>query len=112
MGALVLAEIPDPHIARAVAADELPLVGVNDYIVDRAVVVVVALDRACASVPDLERAVFGTCYHPFALDVECYACDVAGMAFEGEERVGIGRGADVVELDVFVAGGREPALVG
>ena len=43
--------------------------------------------------------------------MESYARDVAMVALEGEEGGGV-RGADVVEFDVFAAGGGEEALVG
>jgi hypothetical protein len=54
MAALVLAEIPDPHISAAVAGNELSLVWMNDDVVDRYAVGVVPLDVATSSVPDLD----------------------------------------------------------
>lgn len=46
MRALVLAEVPDPYVATAIATDQFSLVWVNDHIVDRDTVGVVALDIA------------------------------------------------------------------
>lgn len=80
-------------------------------IVDSAAVVVAALDGATACFPNLDGAILGACDHPLALAVECDARDVARVALEGQQGVGIGR-FDVEELDGMVAGGREEALVG
>ena len=43
--------------------------------------------------------------------MEGYACDVARMSIESEDRIGV-RGLDVVELDGVVAGGCQVAFVG
>lgn len=67
---LVLRQVPDPHVAASVAADEFALVGVDDYVVYGDAVAVVALDVAASRVPDLDGAVFGTRHHPFAFAVE------------------------------------------
>jgi hypothetical protein len=109
--ALVLAEVPDAHVAPAVAANELALVRMDDYIIHRCAVRVVALDAACARVPYLDSAVLGARYHPLALAVERNAGDVGRVAFEGQDGIGI-CGLDLVELDGVVAGGGEEALVG
>ena len=76
MRAFVLAEVPDAHVAAAVAADELALVRVDDDVVDRHAVGVVALDIATARVPDLDGPVFRRRNEPFGLAVERDACDV------------------------------------
>lgn len=83
----------------------------DDHIVDRAPVQVVALDAPRARVPDLHRTVFGARHHPFALAVERDARDVARVSIEGEHGAWVG-GADVVELDVVIARCGEVALVG
>lgn len=57
VGAAVLGEVPDPHAAGPVAADDLALVGVYDDVVGGAAVVVAALDGAAAGLPDLDGAV-------------------------------------------------------
>lgn len=108
---LVLAQIPDAHIASAIAADQLALVRVDDDIVDGHAVGIVTLHAARARVPDLDGAVFGARHHPFALAMECHAGDVGGVSFEGEDGVRICR-LDLVELDGVVARCGEEALVG
>lgn len=110
MRALVLAEIPNPHIAPPITTDELPLVRVDDHIIDRHSMRVVALYAPRACIPDLDRAVLGRCHHPFPLAVERNAGDVGRVAFKGEHGVRV-RGLDFVELDRVVARGREEALV-
>lgn len=44
--ALILSQVPDPHVTTAIAADELSLIWMNDYIVDRNTMSVVALNVA------------------------------------------------------------------
>lgn len=111
VAAIVLGEIPDLDTAGAVAADDLALVGVDDDIVGGAAVIVAALDGAGARLPDLDGAVLGAGHHPLTLAVEGDAGDVARVALEGQQRVGVGA-LDVEQLDGVVAGGREEALVG
>lgn len=43
--------------------------------------------------------------------MEGYACDVARVSIEGENRIGVCR-FDVIELDSVVAGGGQVAFVG
>lgn len=111
MRAFVLSQIPYSHIAPAVATYQLPLVGMYNHIIDRAIVMVYPLYATRSRVPYLDRAVFRTRDHPFALAVKGYACDIPSVAVEGEEGIGV-RGADVVEFDIVVAGSSEVALVG
>lgn len=111
MTAAVLSQVPDLDTSRAVATDDLALVGVNDDVIGRASVVVTALDGACASLPDLDGAVLGARDHPLALAVERDARDVARVALERQQRVGVGA-LDVEQLDGVVAGRGEEALVG
>lgn len=83
----------------------------NNYIIDSAEVIVVALDAACSGVPYLYGAVFRGGYHPFSLAMKGHACDVVGVTFEGEDRAGVG-GLDVVEFDGVMSSGGEISLVG
>lgn len=82
-----------------------------NHIVDRAVVMVNPLYATRSRIPYLDRAVFGTRDHPFALAVKGHACDIPSMTVESEQWIGV-RGADVVEFDIVVAGSSEVALVG
>jgi hypothetical protein len=111
VGAVILSQIPDANTSPTVAADDLALVGVDYYIVDRMAVRVAALNSARTSLPDLDCTILGTCYHPFSLTVECDTGDIAGVAIKGKERVWV-RGFDIVELDCMVTGSCEEALVG
>lgn len=61
--ALVLAQVPDPHVAAAVAGDELALVGMDHDVVDRHAVGVVSLDQSGAGIPDLDRACASLALH-------------------------------------------------
>ena len=120
VGAFVLAQVPDADIPPAIARDQLPLIRMNDHIVDgsdmsdqvshRGAVDVVALDAACSRIPHFHRAIFGARHHPFALTVECHTGDVARMTIEGEDRVRIG-GADIVELHIVISGRGQVAFV-
>lgn len=111
MTALVLAQIPDPHVPAAITADQLALIRMNHNIIHRHPVCIVALHVPAARVPDLDGAVLARRHQPLALAVERHARDVAGVAVKRQDRVGVGR-LDVVELDRVVACGREVALVG
>lgn len=111
MRAFILAQIPDPNVPTAIAADQLALVRVDNHIIDRHAVGVVSLQAAAARVPDLDRAVLGARDHPFAVAVEGHACDVCRVSVEGEDCVRV-RGFDVVEFHGVVPGGGEEALVG
>lgn len=113
MCTFILAQIPDSNIPTSITRDQLSLVRVDDHIVDgrdmrdqvsrRSAVDVIALNAARSCIPDFDRAIFGAGHHPFALAMERNAGDVAGVAVEGEDRIGVGR-ADVVELHVVVSG--------
>lgn len=111
MRALVLPQIPNPYVAPSIARNQLPLIRMNDDVVNRGAMQIIALDTARARIPDLHRAVLGARHHPLPLAVERDAGDVARVAVEGEYGVGV-RGADVVKLDIVVSGGGEIALVG
>ena len=111
MGAFAFAEIPDADVAAAVAADQLTLIRVDDYIVDRMSVLVVALDLTRSCVPNSYGAVFRTCHHPLALTVECNTSDIVCMPFKLHNRVRVAR-FDVVETHHVSASCREVLLVG
>jgi hypothetical protein len=110
VGTLVLAQVPDANRARAVAADELALVRVDDHIVDGRAVVVVALDRAGPDVPNLDCAVLRARDHPLALTVEGDGRHVGRVPFKGQDGRRVRR-LDLVELDDVVARGGQEALV-
>ena len=59
VGTLVLSQVPDPYITTPVAANQLSLVRVDDHVVDRHAMGVVALNIARSRIPDLNGAVLG-----------------------------------------------------
>lgn len=83
MATLVLSQIPDPYIATTIAAHKLPLIRMDHYIIYWHAVAIIPLDGALSCVPDLDRAVFRRCDHPFPLAVEGDACYVGGVPVEG-----------------------------
>lgn len=111
MAALVLAQVPNAHVAATITADKLALIRVDHDVVDRHAMCVIPLNVAAPRVPDLDRAVFATGHEPFRLAVERDAGHIAGVSVEGEYCVGVRR-FDVVQLDRVVSGGGEVALVG
>lgn len=111
MTALVLSQVPDPHIPSPITANQLPLVRVNNHIIHRDAMGIVPLHIAAARIPDLDRAVFARRHQPLGLAVECDARDVGRVTVEGEDGVGVRR-FDIVELDGMMAGRGEVALVG
>ena len=110
MGTIILGEIPDTNTTATIATNDLALVGVNDDVVGGAAVVVAALDGAAAGLPDFDGTVLARSHHPLALAVKGDASYVAGVALEGQQRVGIRR-LDVKQLHGVVAGGSQEALV-
>jgi hypothetical protein len=110
MTTLILAQIPYSNIAAPITADQLSLIRMDNDIIDRNAMRIVALHVARACIPDLDRAVFTGGYHPFPLAVEGYACYVGCVAVEGQDGVGVGR-FYVVEFYRVVAGGGEVAFV-
>jgi hypothetical protein len=87
------------------------LVGVDHYVVDWRAVGIASLNRAASRFPDLDRAIFRACDHPFSLAVECDARDVASVTFESKKRVWV-CGFDVVEFDRVMASSGEESFVG
>lgn len=111
VGAGILSQIPDSHCPTPVTTDDLSLVRVDHDIINRRGVVIAPLYGPRPGFPYLHGAVLRRGYHPLALAVEGHAGDIALVALEGEDGVGVRR-LDVVELDGVVAGGGEVALVG
>ena len=112
MGAFVLSQIPDPHIPSSVTAYELSLIRMDNHIIDRTAVRIIPLHRCSPGIPNLYSAIFGAGDHPFPFAMESHAGDIARVPLESEKRCGV-RGADVVELDIVVAGrGEEPLVRG
>lgn len=109
--ALILSQIPDPHVSSSVTANEFSLIWVDDHIIDWNPVCIVSLYRARPCVPDLDRSILGASYHPFAFAVESNAGYIARVTVEGEDCIGI-CGFDVVELHRVVTGSCEVAFVG
>ena len=110
MRALVLSQVPNPHITPTVTADQLPLIRMNNHIVDRRAMRIIALHAPRTRIPYLDGAVLGARHHPFSFAVERDAGYVGGVAFEGEDGVGV-CGFDFVEFDRVVTGGGEEAFV-
>jgi hypothetical protein len=111
MRAFILSQIPNAHIPTAIAADQLTLIRMDDHIVDRRTMGIVALHAARPRIPNLDRTVFGASDHPFSLAVKCNSRNVRGVAFEGEDGVWVRR-FDLVELDGMVSSGGKKAFVG
>lgn len=121
MGALVLPQIPDPHISTTITRNKLALIGMNDNVINGSdmgddisnggPMGVVALNASCPSVPDFDSAILGAGDHPFALAMEGYASDVSRMAIKREHRAWICR-AYVIELDIVISSCGEVTLVG
>jgi len=84
--ALVFSKVPDANVSSSVATDELSLIGVNDHIVHRGAVTVIALDTAAPRVPDFDGMILRARDHPLALAMEGYASNIACVAFERKDR--------------------------
>ena len=111
MCTLVIAQIPNHDDTAPVGRDKLTLVGVDDNIVDRVVVIVAALNQTRACVPDPNSVVFGGGDHPLALAVKCDARDIVCVAFKGHDGLRVGR-FDVVKADNMTTGCGKVFLVG
>ena len=111
MRTIVFSQIPYPDTASAITTDDLALIGMDDYIVDRTAVGITSLDRTTASFPDLNCAILRACDHPFPLAMKCDSRNVSSVTFECEERIRV-RGFDVVEFHGMVTRSCEKALVG
>ncbi len=111
MGTIILRQIPDPNTATSITADNLPLVGMDDNIIDRRPVRIASLDRATSRLPDLDRAILRARDHPLALAMKRNARNVPSMTFEREQGIGVCR-LDIVELDRVVTGRSEESFVG
>lgn len=85
-----LAQVPDTDHTGVVTTDELALVGMNDYIIDRSSVNVVPLQATSTSIPDLHSSILGAGDHPFPLTVECHTGDVVCVTFKCNHGIRIG----------------------
>lgn len=110
MRAVILGQVPDSDTSTTIAADDLALVRVDNYVIDWAAVAVAALNSAAAGLPNLDSAILRAGNHPFALTVERNAGDVVGMALEGQDWVWVCR-FDIVELDAVMTSSCEESLV-
>lgn len=110
VGAHTLSQVPDPYHTSMITADEFPLVRVDDNVIDRSSVGVIALKTAGTGIPDLHSSILRARDHPLALAVEGNSGDVVGVALESHDRIGVGR-LDVKELDIVVASSSEEAFV-
>jgi hypothetical protein len=108
---IVFSQIPYPDTASAITANDLALIGMDNYIVHRTAVGITSLDRTTPSFPDLDCAILRACDHPFSLAVKCDSRNVSSVTFECEERIRV-RGFDVVEFHGMVTRSCEKALVG
>jgi hypothetical protein len=97
MCALVLTQIPDSNIAILITTDKLPLVWMDDDIIDHAPMAVVPLDVTSPSIPNLDPAIFRRRDHPLSFTVETYTRNVSVMSLEGQNGIRV-RGLDVKEL--------------
>lgn len=111
VNALALTQVPDANHAPAITTNQFSLVGVDDDVIDRELVSVVALKAATADIPDFDGAVLGASDHPFALAVECDSGDVTGVTLKSHQWVRVAR-LGVKQLDIVVARNGEIFLVG
>lgn len=109
--ALVIAQIPDHEYSAAISADQLALVGMDYDVVDRVVMGVVPLNGSRSCIPYSYSAVLRACNHPFPFAMECDACNVVGMAFEGHDCIWVAR-LDIVQPDDMPPRGSKVLLVG
>jgi hypothetical protein len=110
MSTNALAQVPDTDHAGVITTDEFALVGMNDHIIDRSPVDVIALQATSASVPDFHSSILGASDHPLSFAMECNTSDVVRVTFEGDHGIGISR-LDVKELDIIVASSSEESFV-
>lgn len=111
MRALVLAQVPHPDVSPTIACDEFPLIRMNSDVVDRMIVMVVALNTSGPGIPDLDSTILGACHHPLAFAMKSNASDIGRVALKGQDVIRIA-GTDIVEFDVLVSGCSEPTLIG
>ena len=111
MNTLALTQIPHANHATTITADQFRLIGVDDHVVDREVVPVVALKAAAADVPDLDRAVLGAGHHPLALTVKSNPGHIIGVPLKGHQGLRVA-GLGIVELHIVVTRDSQVSLVG
>lgn len=110
MCALVLAQVPDPDITPTITRDNLPLIWMDDHVVDRNAVIIAPLDCSILRLPHFHPAIFRASYHPLSLAVEGNTCYVARMTREYHHRSWI-CGANIEKLDIVISSCSEVALV-
>lgn len=82
MCAAVFAEVPNLDTAALIARDQLALIWMNDNVVHRRAMVVIALNTRCSRIPNLDGAIFASRCKPLAFAVERDRRDIARMRFE------------------------------
>lgn len=110
VGAFALAQIPDANVSASITTDKLALVGMNNHIVDRMCVLVVALNLPGSGIPHSHCHILRARDHPLALAVERNSRHIISMPFELHDMVGIA-GLDVVETHHVPARGSKVFLV-
>ena len=110
MRAVILCQIPDSNTPALVAANNLTLVRMNDYIIDSSAMRVTSLNCATSSLPYFDCAIFRTRDHPFTLAMKLNTSYIASMTFKGKKRIGVGR-FDIVELYRVVPGSCKEAFI-
>lgn len=111
MRTIVLSKIPYSDGSRTITTNNLALIRMYNNIVHRTPMIITPLNASLPRLPDLDRPIFRTGNHPFALAMKSDAGDVVGVAFEGEDWIRI-CGFNIVELHVGVGGGSEETLIG
>jgi hypothetical protein len=89
MGAVVLSKVPDTNTSSAITADDLALVGMNDYIIDWTSVRIASLNSSTSSLPNLDGTILGACNHPLSFTMKRDTSYVSSMSLEGKKRVGV-----------------------
>ena len=74
--AFVLSQVPDSHIAAAIATNQLPLIGMDNDIINRHAVHIVTLYIATPRVPDLHSTIFAGRNEPLGFAVKSDASNV------------------------------------
>ena len=111
MGAVVFRKIPYSNTSTFVAADNLALVWMNDYVVYSRAMRVASLNCATSSLPYFDSPILRTCNHPFALTVKLNTGYISCMPLKGKKRIWVG-GFDIVELYRMVPSSCKKTLVG
>lgn len=103
MRASTLTQVPYPNSPGTITANQLPLIRVDDNVVDRSLVRVIPLNGPRPGVPNLDGTILGASDHPFSLAMECNTSDIVGMALEGHHRACARCRLYIIEFDVQTA---------